>query len=179
MKKLSLIVLCLTCITVTYAQKDTVHLKRLAQVEKNVVTDRAPQALYFQIGGSAPILSVNYDRRFAKKVNGFGFTAGLGFFGVSGASLFSIPVSINYLLGHNSNFVEFAAGTTFVTATTSDFFGNDTKSTGSGFIHHLNVGYRYQPTNGGFFFRGGISPLFAGGVGFAFTSYYLGFGHNF
>ena len=153
----------------------TVQLKSKGKSE-SIITDRPPQAVYFQIGGSAPILSVNYDRRFSKKVNGFGFAAGLGFFGVSGSSIFSVPVSLNYLIGKDSHFMELAAGGTFVSTTTSDFFSNGTNH-GSAVLGHFNLGYRYQPSNGGFFFRGGISPLFYGGE-YA-TSYYVGFGHNF
>ncbi len=170
-------VIILICISgIVFAQKDTVRLREISKNSKLIVTDRPPQAIYFQIGGSAPILSVNYDRRFQKRVNGAGFAVGLGFFGESGVSVFSIPVSVNYLIGRNSHFLEIAGGATFVSATVTDFF-DEGSSTGSGFIFHLNAGYRYQPTRGGFFFRGGISPLFSQGE-YA-TSLYLGFGHNF
>ncbi|CAN5197705.1 hypothetical protein BH09BAC2_BH09BAC2_19280 [soil metagenome] len=176
MNKLLFTMLLTVISTFVFAQTDTIRLREISRNSKNIVTDRAPQVVYAQIGGSAPIFSVNYDRRFAKKVNGFGFAVGAGFWGGSGFSLFSIPASINYLIGNNSHFVELAAGTTFYTGTTESWFGED-NSTTSGFIEHINVGYRYQPTKGGFFFRGGISPLFAGG-GYG-TSFYLGFGHNF
>jgi hypothetical protein len=166
-----------SCIVgVTFAQKDTVRLREISRNSKSIVTDRAPQAVYFLVGGSGPLLSVNYDRRFQKRVNGAGFAVGLGYYGESGIGIFSIPVSLNYLIGRNSHFIELAAGTTFITATATDFF-DEGSSSGSAFIHHINAGYRYQPTRGGFFFRGGISPLFAEGE-YA-TSFYLGFGHNF
>jgi hypothetical protein len=174
MRYYSTIILC-CCFSFVFAQKDTVNLREISRATNNIVTDRPPQALYFLIGGSGPILSVNYDRRFQKKVNGFGFAAGLGFYGISGISIFSVPVSINYLIGRNTHFMEVAAGTTFISAATTDFF--DGSGSGSAFIHHINAGYRYQPTRGGFFFRGGISPLFYQG-GYL-TSYYVGFGHNF
>lgn len=179
MKKLIFIAFLLCSTKHLLAQKDTIHLKEIARINKNVVTDRAPQALYFQIAGSGPFLSVNYDRRFQKKLNGFGFAAGLGYFGIQGVSIFSIPVSLNYLIGHNTHFFEFAAGTTFVSAKSTDIFGTGSTSSESGLIYHLNIGYRYQPTKGGFFFRGGYSPLFASGAGGPQQSIYLGFGHNF
>ena len=158
------------------AQTDTVRLREIAHKSK-IVTDRPPQAVYFQLGGSGPILSANYDRRFSNKVNGAGFSAGVGYWSDLGISIFSIPVSINYLIGRRTHFLELAAGTTFVTAS-FDWFDEPEK--GSGFLHHVNMGYRHQPTTGGFFFRGGISPLFAfeGGETYA-TSVYLGFGYNF
>ena len=173
MRKSTLIISLFLSVSIAHAQRDTVKLREIQNNIKEIITDRPPQAVYFQIGGSGPFLSVNYDRRFSKRVNGAGFTAGLGFYSIFGVSVFSIPLSVNYLIGKSSSFVELAGGTTFLTGNT-DLFDN---SNGSGFIEHLNLGYRYQPTRGGFFFRGGISPLF--GFGETITSYYVGFGHNF
>ena len=161
-------------IGILFAQKDTVRLREISRDSKGVVTDRPPQAVYFLFGGSGPLLSVNYDRRFQKRVNGAGFAVGLGFYGESGITIFSVPVSVNYLFGNNSHFLEIAGGATFISGSVNLFGSN---SSGSGFFYHINAGYRYQPTKGGFFFRGGISPLFFGGE--YVTSYYLGFGHNF
>ena len=163
-------------IGILFAQKDTVRLREISRDSKVIVTDRPPQAIYFLLGGSGPLLSVNYDRRFKNRVNGAGFAVGLGFFGEIGVSIFSIPVSVNYLLGRNSHFLEIAGGATFISARATDIFGSGSSS-GSLVFYHINAGYRYQPTKGGFFFRGGISPLFFGGE--YVTSYYLGFGHNF
>ena len=173
--KTALLILFTFIAGVVLAQRDTVKLREQQKNQRSIVTDRPPQAVYFQIGGSGPILSVNYDRRFSKKVNGAGFTAGVGYYSLLGISLFSIPASLNYLIGRNSHFIELAAGTTFASAT-SDLFSEESE-TGSAFIFHVNLGYRYQPTRGGFFFRGGVSPLFAQGE--SLTSYYIGFGHNF
>lgn len=175
MKKIIITFFAVLLTLISIAQKDTVRLREIQRSQKNVVTDRPPQAVYFLIGGSGPILSVQYDRRLSKRVNGFGFASGLGFYSLAGITIFSIPVSVNYLIGRNTHFIELAAGTTFVTAT-SDLFST-TNSSGSGFIHHINLGYRYQPTKGGFFFRGGFSPLFFQSE--TGMSYYLGFGHNF
>jgi hypothetical protein len=156
------------------AQADTIRLSQMSKGPK-IVTDRAPQALYFQLGGSGPVLSANYDRRFSKKLNGAGFAAGIGYWRDFGISMVSVPVSLNYLIGRKTHFVELAAGTTFLSASTLDWYEED--ETASGFIHHVNLGYRHQPALGGFFFRGGFSPLFGGGE--AFMSFYLGFGYNF
>jgi len=176
MKQLPLSAILLLVATSSFAQKDTIRLRDIAKNQRSIVTDRPPQAIYFQLGGSAPLLSVNYDRRFSKKLNGAGFAAGIGFWGESGISIFSIPASINYLFGRSSSFIEAAAGATFITGTTFDIF-DDENSTGSGIFYHVNLGYRYQAPRGGFFFRGGISPLFYKDV--YVTSYYIGFGHNY
>jgi hypothetical protein len=160
-------------IFLAFAQRDTVHLKNIQKNTAVIITDRPPQAVYIQIGGSAPLFSINYDRRFSKRVNGAGFSAGAGYYGESGLTVFSIPVSINYLFGRSNHFIELAGGATYFTAHES-FFGDEN---GSLVFFHINAGYRYQPTKGGFFFRGGISPLFAQSD--FVTSFYLGFGHNF
>ena len=175
MKKLLFTLTAFLVVAVAIAQKDTIRLKNDGE-QKVIVTDRAPQAVYLQFLGSAPILSINYDRRFSKKLNGAGFAAGVGFWGASGVSVFSIPVSVNYLFGRTSSFIEAAAGATYISATALDLF-DDSRSSGSTVFFHINLGYRYQPTHGGFFFRGGISPLFLDGA--YITSYYIGFGHNF
>ena len=169
MKKVFLTLILSLVVAILFAQKDTVRLREISGNQNAIVTDRAPQAIYFLVLGSGPFLSINYDRRFQKRVNGAGFSAGLGFWGESDITLFSIPVSINYLLGRTTHFVEIAGGATFITGSI-DLFG---KSSGSGIFYHINAGYRYQPTRGGFFFRGGISPLFFPEA--YIKSYYLGF----
>src|SRR4051812_899321 len=80
-----LLTLTLTLFTiVVFGQKDTIRLKRGAEDNKTIVTDRPPQALYFQLGGPAVLFSGNYDRRFGKRLNGAGFAAGFGYFSASG-----------------------------------------------------------------------------------------------
>lgn len=155
-----------------FSQADTVRLKQISKNQRTVVTDRPPQAVFLNLGGYSPILGAMYDRRLANKVNGLGFSVGLGFWGASGEALFSVPLSLNYLIGKQTHFIELGAGTTYITGTPDMFDTED-----SHFIHHINAGYRHQPTTGGFFFRGGISPLFYAGENA--TSFYVGFGHNF
>ena len=176
MQKIVILILISMCSIAGFSQ-DTIKLREMGR-RPAIVTDRPPQAVYFQLGGSGPIISVNYDRRFSNRVNGFGFAAGIGFWAESdfygSTSMFSIPVSLNYLIGRRNDFVELAAGTTYISANATIFDDNDH---GSGFIHHVNVGYRHQPATGGFFFRGGVSPLFFQSE--YHTSFYLGFGYNF
>lgn len=159
-----------------YSQADTIKLKKTKEEKSQViVTDRPPQAWYFGLGGSGLIFSANYDRRFSKKLNGAGFTTGLGLFFGGGLTVVTIPASLNYLFGRRNSFFELAGGGTFVTGTVDwDDFEDDT---GSGFIWHINAGYRYQPAAGGFFFRAGFSPLF--GQGGSVMYYYLGGGVAF
>ena len=175
MKKLTFLIAFLVFAqTYVSAQVDTIKLSQ-ASKSPRIVTDRAPQAVYFQLGGSGPILSANYDRRFAKKLDGLGFAIGVGYYGDSYESVFSIPFSINYLIGRKTHFVEIATGTTFMNDTWEDWDGENTTDTY--FIYHLNLGYRHQPATGGFFFRGGFSPIFDREE--FFMSGYLGCGYNF
>lgn len=152
---------------------DTIRLKNKS-VAKNIVTDRPPQAVYFGIGGSALIFSVNYDTRFAKRLNGLGVSTGIGTWFGGGTAVFIIPATLNYLVGRKDHFLEIGAGASFITATT-DFFSSE--STGSTFVGHGVLGYRYQPASGGFFARGGFTPLFADGD--AVMYFHLGFGYSF
>ena len=57
MRKVFLTLTLSLCIGVLLAQKDTVRLREISRNQKNVITDRPPQAIYFLIGGSGPILS--------------------------------------------------------------------------------------------------------------------------
>src|SRR6476469_9972620 len=116
MKKIILTALSTLLISLLFAQRDTVRLRDLQKNTNIIITDRPPQAVYIQLGGSAPLFSVNYDRRFSKRVNGAGFAIGLGYYGESGISLFSIPASLNYLFGKSNHFIELAAGATFISA---------------------------------------------------------------
>ncbi len=160
----------------SFSQNDTIRLiKTEAEKRKVIVTDRAPQTVYFGLGGSGLLFSGNYDRRFGKHLDGPGFTAGLGFFFGGGVSILTVPVSLNYLIGKQNHFFEIAAGGTFVTGSID--FGDLGSGNGSGFVWHINAGYRYQPAAGGFFFRAGFSPLFGGGESFMY--YYLGGGVAF
>jgi hypothetical protein len=162
--------------TCCFAQADTIRLKNnAAPGNRKIVTDRPPQAVYFGIGGSGPLFSVNYDRRFGKRLNGLGFTAGVGFFGETGSTIFSIPASLNYLFGKQSHFLELAAGATYLTSSYDAFDGSNGSE--SLIMGHVNVGYRYQPAKGGFFARTGVSPLFAEDE--YVTSFYLGLGYCF
>lgn len=173
---LSLLLPVLLACSYTFGQVDTIKLKR-SEAEKNtvIVTDRPPQAWYFGVGGSAPLFSGNYDRRFGKRLNGPGFTVGLGIFFGGDVTLFSVPASLNYLVGKKNSFFEIAGGGTYVTGSID--WGDLGSGSSSTFIWHINAGYRYQPAAGGFFFRGGFSPLFAEGG--SFMSYYIGGGVAF
>lgn len=176
----SLLVFCFSA----FAQRDSITLKKAAVPEDSVslkqngytVTDRPPQAIYAELFGKAIIFSVNYDRRFSKRTDGLGFMVGLGYVESDGASLFSLPFSLNYLLGKKGKFLELGAGATYLSGSATDI--SNISSSGSSFIGNLTIGYRSQPEHGGFMFRAGITPFFFKNN---FLPYYpyVSFGYNF
>jgi hypothetical protein len=141
------------------------------------------KAMFFELGGPG-IASLNFDTRFTKSESGIGGRIGLGGFsiGTSGdrqTALF-IPVGLNYIMSKDSkNYIEFGGGVTPVIF--KDTYNNGINTSSDNFsstFGHLNIGYRLQPKDGGFFFRAAINPVF--GKGF-FWPYYGGvaFGYKF
>ena len=185
--QITLLIIMTFCCTTVIAQ-DTIRLKNITKNPTSdrykVVTDRAPQAIYVELGNEIPDLSVFYDRRFAKRVDGLGFRLGVGKsldnYYNNGASL---NFGLNYLIGNNKKgrFLEVSISQTIYTNSKSEtiydpFFGS-MFSYYTPNIAQLSIGYRSQPTEGGFNFRGGISPLVINGFD-NFTAY-LSLGYNF
>ncbi len=145
----------------------------------------AENALYLEGLGPGLFYSINYDRSFgdfAARI-GFGYLAlstssvGTDSMGnaavqeTASASFFSVPITVSYLgIGTKKSMLELGLGATIW------HFGAgidtiDAKSTSSSssaneaatlVLPVAIVGYRYQPPHGGFVFRGGFSPIFAG-----------------
>ncbi len=185
-KNLLIIVLFFFSIFNSYSQ-DVIRLK---DPKKTFKTDREPQVIYVGLGGPGVGLSLNYDRRFSKKVDGLGFNAGVGFRIGSGNSLpyTTIPLGVNILLGNVRRGRYFEVGLTQTilmmgSPNSSGYYSSyslantplypSTTYTFTNFI----IGYRSQPNEGGFNFRGGINPvLFEGKTD---MGAYLSFGYNF
>lgn len=149
-----------------------------SQYEKQPATAPA-KAVYFELGGPG-LASINYDMRFTRSESGIGGRIGFGGFslgsGTDRTSVIFIPIGINYIMSKDQkNYFEVGGGVTPVLVNetysgTSDNF----RST----FGHLNIGYRLQPKDGGFFFRAAINPVI--GKGF-FWPYWggIGFGYKF
>ncbi len=138
-----------------------ISLSVLAQESKDQTSTERAKSVYAEIGGNGLFLSANYDFRFAKKQDGFGARAGVGFipdlgFGVSAVTF---PLGINYLLGKRASYLEAGMGVTILSVSASgDFLGNQVKgSTITAFVPSL--GYRYQPIRNGFTARIFASPF--------------------
>lgn len=158
-----------------FSQHDSVTLKKAHQNDYTV-TDRPPQAVYGELFGRGLLFSANYDRRFNKRTDGLGFSGGMGYLSIDGVSIFTIPVSINYLLGKKGKFFELGAGASYFTVDVSDV--NKASSSGSTVIGTTTIGYRSQPENGGFMFRAGFNQFYKNNN---FIPYYpyISFGYSF
>jgi hypothetical protein len=135
-------------------------------------------AFYAEGLGPGLFYSINYDRSFGDFAGRIGF----GYVSVSAgasdstgqvqasasASFITVPITVSYLgIGSKTNMLELGAGATIahVGAGGSTFEAKSTTSASESATFVLPVamvGYRYQPPNGHFIFRAGVSPLFAG-----------------
>ncbi len=138
----------------------------------------ANNALYAEGLGPGLFYSINYDRSFGDFAGriGFGYVSvSAGASDSSGqvqetasASFIAVPITVSYLgIGSKRNMLELGAGATIwhVGAGGSTFEAKSSTSASESATFALPVaivGYRYQPPNGGFLFRAGVSPLFAG-----------------
>jgi hypothetical protein len=125
----------------------------------------AAKSIYAELGGPG-IISFNFDTRFSKKEDGIGGRIGIGgfsfrdFFDDGKTTVLFVPIGINYLMGKDrKNYFEIGAGITPVITSYSGSNTDDDETFTSTF-GHLLFGYRLQPANGGFTFRGFISPVF-------------------
>ena len=163
--------------------QDTVYLRK--EGKKKVFTDRPPQAVFAELGGAGLFFSGNYDRRFNKQTDGLGWRAGLGYNFESNYKFTTLPIGINYLAGdkNRGRYFEVGVNSTLLFASNNNYnnynlVGNIYIQPGSTILITIfNIGYRSQPTKGGFNFRGGISPYFIKNET-AITGY-LSFGYNF
>jgi len=122
----------------------------------------AAKAIYFELGGPG-IASINYDMRFSKSEKGLGGRVGIGGFSIGsreerGTAIF-VPLAINYIMTKDDRkYFELGAGITPVIL--KETFSDDNENFRSSF-GHVNFAYRYQPKEGGLFFRAAITPVFS------------------
>jgi hypothetical protein len=112
--------------------------------------------------------------RLTKTLDGIGFRAGFGGWSIEKSTVVFVPLGLNYITSKNNrDYFEAGAGGTIVSNSIGDGDGPFQSSFG-----FLNLGYRKQPAEGGYFFRATLTPVF--GKGF-FWPYYGGvsFGYTF
>ena len=124
----------------------------------------------FEALGPGGLLSLHFESRFLKSINGPGFTVGLG---VAPYGLFerscntggaiTIPAGLNYLFGRKDHFFEMEAGgalkfgggtKVYCINVENSFFESD-----EAFYAYALLGYRYQPQAKKLSWRIFFSPL--------------------
>ncbi len=121
-------------------------------------------SLYFELFGNGGLYSINYDRLFTENIGGrigFMYLPSIDFVLTSADNIIVVPVMLNYLAGENSR-LELGAGIVFVSVDDVGFFGFKSSKGGSAVAGTAVIGYRYQPKDGGFLFRIGLTPFFSG-----------------
>ena len=137
------------------------------------LNDDAPNAIYLELGGNALAYSINYDRFVSQDAS---IRVGFEYWGINGAvsvdgpdgapvsaSLVVVPATLNYFLAsHNgrtvgSSKLELGAGIVYMHLGVA--FGG-IKGAGDAIGGTATLGYRYQPYDGGFVFRAGVTPIF-------------------
>lgn len=83
-------------------------------------------------------------------------------------------IGINHLVGNNKKGRFFETGINFTNVSAKYNYSNNRYDES---LISLTLGYRSQPVNGGFCFRGGITPIFIEGIPIPYP--YLSFGFNF
>lgn len=154
-----LFVLCLFMSNLLFAQEST--------------TSDIPgqNSFYAELGGPGILFSANIDRRFTKSNLGIGGRAGIGFvtddFGdffndYEPKSVLTIPIQLNYIFGkpNSVHSFEVGAGATF-TGRKVDLF-SFRNNVGQSVFGTASFMYRRQPTEGGFSWRLGFTPVVAG-----------------
>ena len=137
------------------------------------------QNVYIELGGPGLLFSANYDTRFSQRRDGIGGRIGLGFIDAGGASVVTLPVQLNYLLGKKDKYFEIGLGATYASFNSgSNFLSFDTTPvTANTVLGTMTFGYRYQPVDGGFNFRASFNPIFDSSN---FVPYFgLSFGYTF
>lgn len=122
----------------------------------------ARHAVHLELGGSAVVPSINYERRFGP--NWFG-RAGLSF--VSSETTedteitFVVPLTVSHVGNPDgSHHLELGGGITLAAGDRQDLFETvDDDETFSTVILTGIAGYRYQKPSGGFQFRAVFTPL--------------------
>lgn len=122
----------------------------------------ARNAVYLELLGNGLIYSFNYERRITPAA---GVRAGIGGFGTAGA----VPVMFTYLLGGTRHHLDLGVGPLLVFGpdAVEDEQGNliEDPATSAALLGTGTFGYRFQPDDGGFVFRIGLTPLFSfGGI---------------
>ena len=135
-------------------------------VTSSSLAQEARNAAYFELGGSALVASVNYERRFT---NGLAGRAGFLVASTEGESntdtTFVFPLTLSKITNPaGSHHFEYGGGVTIATGDRQDFY-ETAKDDGTFSTAVLTgiAGYRYQKPGRGVVFRATFTPFIGGG----------------
>lgn len=127
----------------------------------------ARNAAYFELGGSAVVPSVNYERRVNQSWFGrIGISVVTGETSEDTDTTFVLPITASYVTRPSANHhLELGGGVTVAAGDRQDLFefGDDDDETFSTAFVTGIIGYRYQKPAGGFQFRAAFTPVAGGG----------------
>jgi hypothetical protein len=127
----------------------------------------ARQAAYFELGGSAVVPSINYERRLRGDWHGrVGFSVVTGETSEDTETTFVVPLTVSSVNRPEANHhLELGGGFTLVTGDSQDFWEtvDDDEQVSNVFLTGI-AGYRYQRPQGGFQFRAVLTPIIGSGV---------------
>ncbi|MFZ4634106.1 MAG: hypothetical protein ACOYNO_07865 [Saprospiraceae bacterium] len=151
--------------------------------------DRLNKAIYVEALGNGPLISLNYDTRLKKGIQGgLGLRAGVGTINVEGTdsngtsvdvNIISVPVALNYLVGQKRSAFEAGVGVTPIYLANELLNDNGIYTNeGLSVVGFLNAGYRFHSIRNGVMFRLTWTPAISSE---GFTAAYGGFslGMNF
>lgn len=125
----------------------------------------ARNAVYVELLGNGIVYSVNYDRLITPNVSArVGVSAATAEDGEGDrATIITAPVTASYLWGRGNSKFETGIGVLVASASLEDLgddldIGDDVGDTSV--LGTATLGYRYQPADGGFVFRAGLTPIF-------------------
>ena len=120
--------------------------------------------LFFELLGNGGAYSINYERLLTDRWTmrlGFAGWSSEGFWSNSEKTYLMVPLTSSLLFGRGSNFLELGGGVVWGRITKK--YDNGTQPTERHRITNLTgiVGYRHQPSDGGFVFRAAFTPFFS------------------
>jgi hypothetical protein len=142
----------------------------IAQTQESTIAEKRAQNIFVELGGQGLLFTANYDSRFSNRRDGLGGRIGIGHIGENGNRATTVPISLNYLLGKEKHFFEMGLGASLM------LIGGDGDSLlfdedNSSVLGTMSFAYRLQPSDRGFSFRAGLSPIFNKNF---FIPYYAG-----
>lgn len=137
----------------------------------------AYNSVYLELAGNGIIYSMNYDRMFLESFSGrigIMFLSATSESGGGNVSITFLPIMANYLIGSANHKFEVGVGPLIVIASAT--FTETGSFSGTAVGGTATAGYRYQPTDGGFNFRAGFTPIFGAGGFLPWAGVSFGYG---